>query len=350
MVGTSVTKVAVVGASGYSGKELLRLVLMHPGIELSCITSRQHAGLSLAQVFPRFRHSPAECLRFVDPDPKAIADTGAEAAFLALPHGVAAELAVPLLQLGLRVIDLSADFRLRDVAIYDEFYGGPHPAPEWLTKAVYGLPESRSEAIRGAQLVAAPGCYPTSILTPLLPLLREGLIDPDGIVASSMSGTSGAGKKPSEELLFAECNESLRAYGAPKHRHLSEIEQELGFAAGRKVVITFIPHLVPVTAGICTSISAVAKAGLTIDELGASYHRAYGTARFVRLLGAGKFADTKSVVGTNFVDLGWHIDPRTGRVLLSSAEDNLGKGAAGQAVQCFNLMFGHEETAGLMNF
>ncbi len=350
MSGDSLTNVAVVGASGYSGKELLRLLLMHPRIELSCITSRQHAGLSLGEVFPRFRHSRSEHLRFVEPTAEAIAASGAAAAFLALPHGVAAEIAVPLLGKGLRVIDLSADFRLRDVAVYNEFYHGPHPAPEWLPKAVYGLPESRREEIRGAQLVAAPGCYPTSILTPLLPLLREGLIEPEGIVVSSMSGTSGAGKKASEDLLFAECNESVRAYGAPKHRHLSEIEQELGFAAGLPVVITFIPHLVPVTAGICTSISAAAKPGVSPEALTAAYARAYGEARFVRLLGAGKFADTKSVTGTNFVDLGWHVDPRAGRVLLSSAEDNLGKGAAGQAVQCFNLMFGHAEEAGLLNF
>jgi N-acetyl-gamma-glutamyl-phosphate reductase len=345
-----ITKVAVVGASGYSGKELLRLLLMHPGVELGCITSRQHAGAGLAEVFPRFRHSRGEALRFVEPDPGAIAASDAEAAFLALPHGVAAEVALPLLDLGLRVIDLSADFRLRDAAVYDEFYHGPHPAPEWLPRAVYGLPESRREEIRGARLVAAPGCYPTSILTPLLPLVREGLIELDGIVVASMSGTSGAGKTASEALLFAECNESVRAYGAPKHRHLAEIEQELGLAAGRRVVITFVPHLVPVTAGICTSISAVAKVGTTLESLQTAYSRAYGEARFVRLLGAGSFADTKSVTGTNFVDLGWHLDARAGRVLLSSAEDNLGKGAAGQAVQCFNLMFGHAEEAGLMNF
>jgi N-acetyl-gamma-glutamyl-phosphate reductase len=350
MSGSMVTKVAVVGASGYSGKELLRLLLMHPGIELSCITSRQQAGVPLGEVFPRFRHSRSESLCFVEPDAQAIATTGAEAAFLALPHGVAAEMALPLLDLGLRVIDLSADFRLRDVAVYNEFYHGPHPAPEWLPKAVYGLPESRREEIRTAQLVAAPGCYPTSILTPLLPLLREGLIESDGIVAASMSGTSGAGKKASEELLFAECNESVRAYGAPKHRHLSEIEQELGIAAGRPVILTFIPHLVPVTAGICTSISAAARPGITLESLTAAYARAYGDAVFVRRLGPGKFADTKSVTGTNFVDIGWHLDARAGRVLLSSAEDNLGKGAAGQAVQCFNLMFGHAESAGLMNF
>jgi len=350
MSGSSLTKVAVVGASGYSGKELLRLLLMHPGIELSCITSRQHAGSSLAEVFPRFRHSRGEQVRFIEPDAEAIAASGAVAAFLALPHGLAAEFAIPLVERGLRVIDLSADFRLREASRYEEFYHGIHPVPDWLPRAVYGLPECRREEIRTAQLIAAPGCYPTSTLIPLLPLLREKLIEPDGIVVASMSGTSGAGKKASEDLLFAECNESVRAYGAPKHRHLAEIEQELEFAAGQKMIISFIPHLVPVTAGICTSISAAARPGTTIESMTTAFAQAYGDARFVRLLGPGKFADTKSVTGTNFVDLGWHFDARADRVLLSSAEDNLGKGAAGQAVQCFNLMFGHPEEAGLMNF
>ncbi len=343
-------KVAVVGASGYSGRELLRLLLMHPSIQLACITSRQHASLSLAEIFPRFRHSPRSDLRFIEPDPAAVAASGAEAAFLALPHGVAASIALPLLDLGLRVIDLSADFRLRDPAVYSEYYHDEHPAPDWLKLAVYGLPEHHREAIRTSRLVAAPGCYPTSILLPLLPLLRAGLVEPEGIVVASMSGTSGAGKKASEELLFAECNESVRAYGAPKHRHLAEIEQELAAAAGRSVTITFVPHLVPVTAGICTSISAVGTPPLDASRITAAYSEAYGTARFVRLLGPGAFADTKSVTGTNFLDLGWHVDPRTGRILLSSAEDNLGKGAAGQAVQCFNLMFGQPEDRGLMLF
>jgi N-acetyl-gamma-glutamyl-phosphate reductase len=342
--------VAVAGASGYSGRELLRLLLLHPHVTLAGITSRQQAGLSLAEVFPRFRHSAADSLRFSPPDPDAIAATGATFAFLALPHGVSAEIALPLLDRGLRVIDLSADFRIRNPAVYQEFYHAAHPAPELLAAAVYGLPEHRAAQIRAARLVAAPGCYPTSILLPLLPLLRSNLVLPEDIVVASMSGTSGAGKKPSEELLFAECNESVRAYGAPKHRHLAEIEQELSDAAGRTVTISFIPHLVPVTAGICTSISAPAAPGTDLDALSRAYEEAYGSCRFVRRLGPGAFADTKSVTGTNFLDLGWHLDPRTGRVLLSSAEDNLGKGAAGQAVQCFNLMAGLPEDAGLIHF
>ncbi len=342
------TKIAVVGASGYSGAELLRLLIMHPHADLVCVTSRQEAGRSLGKVFPRFRRSARQDLAFVEPEIRAIADSGAKVAFLALPHGVAAEFAAPLLDRGLRVIDLSADFRLNDPGVYREFYGCEHPAPELLETAVYGLPEVYSDRIREAALVASPGCYPTSILIPLLPLIRAGAIENDGIVAASMSGVSGAGKSLALPFLFAECNESVRAYGAPKHRHLSEIEQELSLAAESRVTITFVPHLVPVNAGICTSISA--KIGENGEKIGKIYAAAYDGCEFVRLLGPGAFADTKNVVGTNFIDVGWHVDDRTGRVLLSSAEDNLGKGAASQAVQSFNLMFGYEPAIGLMNF
>jgi N-acetyl-gamma-glutamyl-phosphate reductase len=255
-----------------------------------------------------------------------------------------------LLERGLKVIDLSADFRLRDAAVYEEFYDHPHPAPDLLAEAVYGLPEIRTPEIQAARLIAAPGCYPTSILLPLLPLLRENLIDPDTIVANSMSGVSGAGRKADLSLLFCECNESARAYGVPKHRHLSEIEQELSLAAGEKVTITFIPHLIPVNSGIVTTTTAKLRDDVTPDTIGAALEAAYSDANFVRLLGRGGCADTKNVTRTNFIDIGWQHDPRTGRVILMSAEDNLGKGAGGQAVQCFNLMFGLSPIDGLQNF
>jgi N-acetyl-gamma-glutamyl-phosphate reductase len=289
-------------------------------------------------------------LKFIEPDPDAIAATGAKVAFLALPHGVAAEIARALLERGLRVIDLSADFRLRDASVYEEFYGHAHPAPDLLAEAVYGLPEIRAEEIRVARLVASPGCYPTSIILPLLPLLRENLIDPATIVANSMSGVSGAGRKADLTLLFCECNESARAYGVPKHRHLSEIEQELSLAAGETVVISFIPHLIPVNAGIATTTTAKLREGVAPDAIGAALEKAYAGEPFVRLLGKGGCADTKNVTRTNFIDIGWQHDPRTGRVVLMSAEDNLGKGAGGQAVQSFNLMSGLPATDGLQNF
>lgn len=343
-------KTAIVGASGYTGMELLRLLLTHPRVELVAVTSRQEEGKTLGSVFPRFRKAPGSELAFIAPDPDAIAATGAEAAFLALPHGVAAEIATALLKRGLKVIDLSADFRLRDAAVYEEFYGHAHPAPALLNDAVYGLPEVRPDEIKAANLIAAPGCYPTSILLPLLPLLRAKLIDPSTIIANSMSGVSGAGKKADTTLLFCECNESARAYGVPKHRHLSEIEQELGIAAEEKVTITFIPHLIPVNSGIATTTTAKLVDGVDADAIGAALEAAYSDAEFVRLLGKGGCADTKNVTRTNFIDIGWHHDPRTGRVILTSAEDNLGKGAGGQAVQCFNLAFGLDATDGLQNF
>jgi len=344
-------KVAVVGASGYSGAELLRLLLLHPLADLVCITSRQWAGTPLGTAFPRFAGAPGATMPFVEPDPETIANSGAECAFLALPHGVSAEFAGPLLDRGLRVVDLSADFRLRDPGVYAEFYGNEHPIPGLLAEAVYGLPELREREIRSARLVASPGCYPTGMLLPLLPLLRLRLIQAEGIVVSSMSGTSGAGKNVSLPLLFAECNESVRGYGAPKHRHLSEVEQELSLAADRPVTITFLPHLVPVTAGLYTAASApLAEPAASLDPISDALGAAYESAPFVRLLGPGAFADTKHVVGTNFIDIGWHLDSRTNRILLSSAEDNLGKGAAGQAVQSFNLMYDLEPTTGLLHF
>jgi N-acetyl-gamma-glutamyl-phosphate reductase len=220
-------QIAIVGASGYSGEELVRLLLSHPQAELAAVTSRQYAGQTLAQVFPKFAHHPrARGLRFSEPRVELLAKQ-AQIVFLALPHGVAAEFAVPLLQLGCQVIDLSADFRVKSAAVYRDFYAHDHPAPELLAQAVYGLPEVYRARIKTASLVASPGCYPTSILLPTVPLLKAGLVQPTGIIADSLSGVSGAGRKAELDYLFVECNESVRPYGVPKHRHLSEIEQEL---------------------------------------------------------------------------------------------------------------------------
>ena len=281
-------RVAVVGASGYSGEELCGLLRRHPRAEIACVTSRAEAGRRLDEVFPRFRdpRRPEEP-RFIAPDADAIAASGAEWAFLALPHGLAAEFAAPLLARGLRVIDLSADFRLRDPAVYEEFYGHPHPAPALLPEAVYGSPELHRDAIRTAKLVAAPGCYPTSILVPLAPLLRGGVLDPDDIAVFSLSGVSGAGRKADVSLLYVECNENARAYGAPKHRHLSEIEQELGSAAGRRVKISFTPHLAPLSRGILTTIAARLAAGRGPEEVAAAWAAAYAREPFVRDLEGG---------------------------------------------------------------
>lgn len=344
------TKIAIVGASGYTGEQLVRYLLGHPGVEIACVTSRQYNGKSIGTVFPRFSGTGAGAeVKFTAPDVPGIVATGVAVAFLALPHGVAAEFAIPLLAAGVKVIDLSADFRITDAAVYEEFYDHAHPAPELLEQAIYGLPEIRPEAIRRAQLIASPGCYPTSILLPLIPLLRAKVIDPASIRAFSMSGVSGAGRKESIPLLFCECNESVRAYSVPRHRHLSEIEQELSLAAGQKVVISFTPHLIPVTAGICTTIyadAATPEAGRV--DLTPIYRDSYQACPFVRLRGENGCPDTKHVMGTNFVDIGWSWDPRTSRYVLMSAEDNIGKGAGAQAVQSFNLAFGYPETTGLL--
>ena len=349
-------KIAIVGASGYSGEELVRLLLHHPHAELVAVTSRQSAGQTLAQVFPKFAsHPKSKTLRFVEPNAELLARQ-ADIVFLALPHGVAAEYAVPLLDAGCIVIDLSADFRLKSAERYKEFYAHDHPAPELLTKSVYGLPEVYREQIQHAALIASPGCYPTSILLPTLPLLQAGLIKPHGIIADSMSGVTGAGRKAELDYLFCECNESVRPYGVPKHRHLSEIEEQLGLAAGVPVVIQFTPHLIPVNRGILSTLYLAPSehfsdaAGTTNlgERVAACYAKAYANEPFVRLLEGKALPDTKNVVGTNVCEIAWRLDPRTGRLIVMSAEDNLVKGASGQAVQSMNLRCGFPETAGLL--
>lgn len=350
------TRVAIVGASGYSGEELVRLLLHHPRVRLSWLTSRQNAGRSVAEVFPKFAsHCASKTLRFIESKVETLLskigkDHLSTVVFLALPHGVAAEWAGPLLKKGLRVIDLSADFRLKDAARYQEFYSQPHPCPNLLQKAVYGLPEIRRAAIRKARLIASPGCYPTGILLPLIPLLRARLIKPHGIIVNSLSGVSGAGRKPEDTSLFCECNESARPYGVPKHRHLSEIEQELGAAARQTVIIQFTPHLIPINRGIITTIYA--RPEDKIPDIPAAVTRclekAYRRESFIRLLPPALLPDTKNVAATNIIEIAHRFDPRTGRLILFSAQDNLVKGASGQAVQCMNLLCRFPETTGLV--
>lgn len=349
-------KVAVIGASGYSGEELVGLLLRHPHVELAAVTSRQNAGQTLAQVFPKFAsHPKSKALRFSEPKAELLAKQ-ADVVFLALPHGVAAEYAVPLLEAGCVVIDLSADFRLKSAEIYKEFYAHDHPAPELLAKSVYGLPEIYREQIKKASLIASPGCYPTSILLPTIPLLKTGLVKSSGIIADSLSGVSGAGRQAEIDYLFSECNESVRPYGVPKHRHLSEIEEQLSFAADAKVAIQFTPHLIPVNRGILTTLylapekhfSTEAEMKSLGEKIFACYAKAYGDEPYVRLLEGKSLPDTKNVTGTNVIEIAWRLDPRTGRLIVMSAEDNLVKGASGQAVQSMNLVCGFPETTGLV--
>jgi N-acetyl-gamma-glutamyl-phosphate reductase len=333
------TKAAIVGASGYSGQELIRLLVRHPHVEITQFTSRQYAGKAVAEVFPRFRGQVDAT--FTEPDVTRI---DADAVFLALPHGVAAEFAPPLLQKGIKVLDLSADFRLKSASVYKEFYEHEHPAPHLLKQSVYGLPEIHREQIRSAKLVACPGCYPTSIILGIAPALKTGLVKSDGIIATSLSGVSGAGRKVADEFLFTECNESARAYSVPKHRHLGEIEQEVSSLAGTNVTITFTPHLIPLNRGIVSTI-CLSLAKKAEDAL-AMYRDFYKGETFVRVTPS--LPDTKNVEATNFCDISVRVDPRTNRLIVVSAIDNLTKGAAGQAVQCLNLVCGYDEATGLL--
>lgn len=342
-------KVAVMGASGYSGERLLSLLLGHPRVELVAATSRSLQGKTVGAVFPALQGvGVADSLALTDSTAARLVELGAEIAFLALPHGVSQEYTKSLFDAGLKVIDLSADFRLNEQALYEEVYGQKHLHPELLSSAVYGLPEHKAEEIAATSLLAAPGCYPTSILLPLIPLLEKKLLDTGSISVSSMSGVSGAGRKESVALLYAECNESVRPYSVPFHRHLSEIEQELAAAAGDDLRISFVPKLIPVTSGISTTIFASLAKGASPQEIEEGLSAAYANSPFVRLLGEDGCPDTKNVVGTNFIDIAWSYDARTGRVFLLSAIDNLGKGASSQAIQCMNLICGFPETSGLL--
>lgn len=339
-------KTGIIGASGYSGETLVRLLAKHPQAQLSVVTSRKLAGTPLSTVIPYLRGVMDE-LTFTDSKVEELIDSDVDVFFLALPHGVSAEFAVPLVNAGKTVIDLSADFRLYSASLYKEYYGHEHPCPEWLTKAPYLIPElMQDSAWMQSKLIACAGCYPTSILTPLVPLLRAGLLNAQGIVISSCSGVSGGGKKADEYYGYSERTQSMVAYGAPKHRHLSEIEEQLGFAHGSEVTVQFLPHLAPMRAGIETTI--VSKANGTLDQVYAAWNAQYGNKPFVSVLPSKTFPDTKYVVGSNRVDISAVYDGRTGNFIINSAIDNLIKGASGQAIQIMNLMHGFDEKAGLI--
>ncbi|MDR2673651.1 MAG: N-acetyl-gamma-glutamyl-phosphate reductase [Opitutaceae bacterium] len=343
-------KAGIIGASGYSGESLVKLLLAHPRVELAAVTSRSRAGRPLAEVIPSLRGRDRG-LRFVDSDAAALAAGDIDLFFLALPHGAAAEYARVLLPAGKRVIDLSADFRIADPAAYERYYG-PHPAPELLPHARFVLPELTPPAWKtdaAVRLVAAPGCYPTSILVPLVPLLRDGVVAREHIVVNSCSGVSGAGRKLDETYLYAERAESVKAYGLVKHRHLAEIEEQLALlgTGGEPVAIQFNPHFAPMRRGIATTITVPAK-NPSIDALRAAWEKACAGRPFVQILPSGETPDTAHVAGTNRVDMSAVPDPRTGNFVITSALDNIMKGASGQAVQIMNLWLGFDETAGLV--
>ncbi len=340
-------KVGIIGASGYSGEVLVQLLLRHPHVTLAAVTSRTHAGKPLGAVMPAVRGAD-HGLAFTASDAAALAAGDIALFFLALPHGAAADFAKALVPAGKKVIDLSADFRIADLATYQKYYG-THHAPELLPSARFVLPELTPPGWKtAAKLVAAPGCYPTSILVPLAPLLKAGVVVREHIVVNSFSGVSGAGKKAEEAYLFCERAESAKAYGLVKHRHLAEVEEQLALHTGAPVVIQFNPHLAPMRRGIATTITVPAAPGATIETLYAAWRATYGSSPFVQILPTGETPDTAHTVGTNRVDISAVHDPRTGNFILTSAEDNLMKGASGQAVQIMNLWLGFPETAGLL--
>jgi N-acetyl-gamma-glutamyl-phosphate reductase len=338
-------RVTIVGATGYTGGELLRLLLRHPHVDVRHVTSESRPGQSLVDVHPFLRGRLELTLEEFVPE-RLVKDT--DVFFFALPHGVAVKPAVQILKAGGKVIDLSADFRLKDAAVYEAWYKVKHAAPKLLDEAVYGLPELYREQIRGSRLVANPGCYATTTILALTPLLRKKLIQPGSVVVDAKSGVSGAGRKAEPMYLFCEATENFQAYAPVKHRHVPEIEQVLADqGAGAAAGITFTPHLVPMTRGIHVTAYGTLKKKMSADDVRAVVAQAYDGERFIRLLPSGRWPQTKDVAGTNYVDLAVTVDERHRRVVVFAVLDNLVKGASGQAIQNLNLLFGFDEDEGL---
>lgn len=339
--------VGIVGVTGYSGQELLRILLRHPSVSVQYLASRRLKEPAAAgELLPAFRSASA--LEIV-PFRLSEALKRVDLLFLALPHGVAMELAPAILHRdAIRVIDLSGDFRLRSTATFAKAYGFPHRAAASLRQAVYGLPELHRDLIRKSRWVANPGCYSTAALLALAPLAEAGLLRPEGLVIDAKSGTSGAGRSAKEETLFCEVNENLRAYKVGSHQHAPEMEQELQGLARRKISVTFVPHLVPMDRGIYATLYAPLGRKVSEKQLRSLYEKRYALEPFVRLLPEGVWPETKAVQGTNLCEIGLHLDSQTNRVIVIAALDNLVKGAAGQAVQNMNLLLDFQETTGLL--
>ncbi|MGI6318868.1 MAG: N-acetyl-gamma-glutamyl-phosphate reductase [Firmicutes bacterium] len=338
-------RVGIIGVTGYTGNELLRLLFSHGGVEITYVTSHSYSGKSLADIHPHYREIIEPVCRSFSVEEAA---EKTDLIFSALPHGESME-KVPLLRdAGVKVIDLSADFRLADAALYPRWYKREHCAPHYLKEAIYGLPELYREEIKKASLVANPGCYPTSVLLGLLPLaIRGNLADWDTLVVDAKSGTSGAGRVPSQNLHYPECSENFRAYRVAGHQHTPEMEQELGKLVGRKVSFTFVPHLLPMIRGILSTIYLSLNAEITEEEITGIYSGFYANEKFVRVLPATILPETRNVYAGNYCDLSLKLDTRNNRLIIISAIDNLVKGAAGQAVQNMNLMLGFKEEQGL---
>lgn len=335
-------KVGIVGGTGYTGVELLRILVNHPNVELSVITSRGEAGTPVADLYPNLRGLTDLCFSVPSSETLAACDV----VFFATPHGVAHSLAADVLAAGTKVIDLSADFRIKDADLWEEWYNQPHGARELLPEAVYGLPEVNREQIADARLIAVPGCYPTSVQLGFLPLIEAGLLPEQTLIADCKSGVSGAGRGANVGSLLCESSESMMAYKVSGHRHLPEIGQGLSEAAGKPVALTFIPHLTPMIRGIHSTLYATSP-GLDVDDLQALFEQRYANEPFVDVMPAGSHPATRSVKGSNMCRIAVHYHESTGQIVVLSVIDNLVKGASGQAVQNMNIMFGLEEKAGL---
>ncbi len=338
-------KAAIFGASGYTGQELTRILSVHPEIELVAVTSRRFAGKPVAEVFPSLQGFTA--LRYQNSTPAQISSI-CDIVFLALPHGVSMGIAPEFIKAGKKVIDLSADYRLRDLKAYETWYA-KHVSAKLLKDAVYGIPELYRKEIKKAKLIANPGCYPTSIILGLAPALKNNLLDVSTIIADSASGVSGAGREPLIGSLFCEVDGGFKAYKVGKHRHLPEIEQELNVLAGKKFAVSFTPHLLPVKRGILSTIYAKMKKKISLSEVHSLYGSFYEAEKFVRICPEGIYPNISSVCGSNYCNIGLAIDVRTKNIIIMAAIDNLIKGAAGQAVQNMNIICNFDEDAGLQN-
>lgn len=337
------TKISIAGATGYTGIELLRLLVNHPEVEIATLTAESHAGKHITDVVPSLRGWVDQTLIKLSPDIAKECDV----LFLALPHTTSMKHVPELLQQNCKIIDLSADYRLHDADVYGQWYKTPHLNPELLSQAVYGLPELHRKQIKTAQLVANPGCYPTGAILALVPLMQQEWADKGSIIVDSKSGVSGAGRKLSQGTQFCEANESVSAYGLGDHRHTPEIEQELSGHAGQTLTVSFSPHLMPMTRGLLTTAYVSLNTSMDLKTLHDHFLKFYKNERFVRVLAAGQYANTAQVAGSNFCDIGVQVDTRNQRAIVTSAIDNLMKGASSQAIQNMNLMLGIDESAGL---
>jgi len=337
--------VGIVGASGYGGVQLVRLLTEHPGAELAYLGGDSSAGKSFSDLYPHLGHRTNLEIEAVDIETIA---QRCEVVFLSLPNGLAYQMTPELLKRGCRVLDLSADYRFANLDTYQAWYGGDRDDGETVRKAVYGLPELHREKIKEAQLIGCPGCYPTASLLAIAPIVKQGLIDTDSLIVDAKSGTSGGGRKAKTNLLLAEADNSIAAYGVASHRHTPEIEQICSNLAGHEVRLQFTPHLMPMVRGILATVYATMRdPGLVREDIATIYNAFYRSSPWVRILPSGVFPQTKWAWGTNMAYIGIEVDRRTDRIIVLSAIDNLMKGQAGQAVQCFNLMMGWEETLGL---